>query len=161
MPALCEALHCDRCFLYLRKPETHQGRVTHCYRTDPKWVDLTNADWIDEGNVADVDPLMAIAFRTDEIIYVSDVETASPDVINLAYEQEFFKHRALIHLPIYHDGKLYAIVEPSVFDQPHQWTASDRAIMAELQTRLPPLVISYLELGGHEHSDPTAPNYPD
>lgn len=161
MPALCEALHCDRCFLYLRKPETHQGRVTHCYRTDPKWADLTDVDWIDEGNVAEIDPLMEIAFRTDETVYVDDVETASPDVINLAYEQEFFKHRALIHVPIYHDGKLYAIVEPCVFDQPRHWTESDRAIVAELQTRLPPLVIRYLQVGGHEPSNPATTGYPD
>lgn len=161
MPALCEALRCDRCFLYLRKPETHQGRITHCYRTDPKWADLTNPDWIDEGNVAEIDPLMEIAFRTDEIIYVEDVETASSDVINLDYEQEFFQHRALIHVPIYDDGKLYAIVEPCVFDHPRQWTESDRAIVTELQTRLPPLVISYLESGGHERSDLTITNYPD
>jgi GAF domain-containing protein len=160
MPALCEAWHCDRCFLYLRKPEANQGRITHCYRIDPKWADLTDADWMDEGNIAEIDPLMEIAFRTDEPIYIDDVETATPDVINLAFEQEFFKHRALIHVPIYHDGKLYAIVEPCVFDQPRQWTDADRAIVTALQNRLPPLVIQYLETGGHETS-PVSTTYPD
>lgn len=144
MPALCETLECDRCFLYLRLPETNQGRITHCYRINPKWADLTDADWVDEGNIAEIDPLMEIAFRTPEAIYVDDIEAASREIINLEYEREFFKHRALIHAPVYQDGKLYAIVEPCVFDHPRQWTDSDRSVTAQIQTRIAPLVVSYL-----------------
>jgi GAF domain-containing protein len=34
MPALGEALECDRCFLYLRDPQTQMGRVPFCWGRD-------------------------------------------------------------------------------------------------------------------------------
>jgi GAF domain-containing protein len=32
LPLLGEALKCDRCFLYLRNPQTEMGKATHCWR---------------------------------------------------------------------------------------------------------------------------------
>ena len=144
LPALCEVLDCDRCFLYFRNPHTKVGTITHCYRRDPKWDDLTSEDWKPEGNIAEIDPLFAIAFQTPESVYVDDIETAGPDVVNLEFEREGYKHRALIHTPIYHDGLMYGILEPCVFEHPRVWTESDRQIISLLQEKLGPLAVDYL-----------------
>ncbi len=144
MPALCEALKCDRCFLYLRHPQTGQGRITHCYSRSPEYPNLTGGTWIQEGDVATKDPLMAIAFRTSEAVFVEDIETAGADIVNLTYEQERFGHRALIHAPIYYDGQLYGILEPCVFGYPRVWTERDRQITALVQERLGDLIASLL-----------------
>ena len=36
------------------------------------------------------DPLFAAALRTEPSIFVEDVETASPEIVNLAFEQQTF-----------------------------------------------------------------------
>ena len=141
MPALCDALACDRCFLYLRRPQTGQGRITHCYSHSPDDPNLTGGTWIEEGDdVAAKDPLMAIAFRTSDAVFVDDIETAAADVLNVVYEREGFGHRALIHAPIYYNGKLYGILEPCVFGQPRIWTEGDRQITAFVQEKLGDLI---------------------
>lgn len=144
MSALCDVWQCDRCFLYLRDPKTAQGRVTHCHSTSPEWEDMTRSDWVEEGDIASKDPLMAIAFRTSESIFVEDIETAGTEVVNLPLEQEVYKHRAFIHIPIYDQGQLCGILEPCVFGQPRIWTAGDRAIAPLIQEKLAPLVRQYL-----------------
>jgi GAF domain-containing protein len=145
MPAICEVLQCDRVFLYLRNPETQRGCITHCYCRDEKWENLAGVTWIEEGEIAQTDPLMAIAFRTEESVFVEDIETASPEVINLAYEQEKFRHRALIHTPIYCDRQLYGILEPCVFELPRIWTDANRRTISRLQARLGELAKAYVQ----------------
>ncbi|MGB3492575.1 MAG: GAF domain-containing protein [Elainellaceae cyanobacterium] len=145
MELLCQLLACDRCFLYLRDPDTRQGRVTHCYSIDIRWADLRGAAWIESDNIETKDPLMAIAFRTAEPVFVEDIETASADVINLDYERKEFGHRALVHAPIYGDGRLIGILEPCMFEQPREWTEADRELVAIAQEALTPIVLSYLE----------------
>ena len=144
MPALCEVLRCDRCFLYLRDPNTKQGRITHCYATSSEWEDMTRPDWEEEGEIAAKDPLMAIAFRTPEAVFVEDIETAGPAIVNLPFERDVYKHRALIHAPIYCQGQLCGILEPCVFNQPRVWTEGDRAVTALVQEKLAPAVNDYL-----------------
>jgi GAF domain-containing protein len=140
MPALCQALECDRCFLYLRHPQTGQGRITHCYSRSSDYPNLTGGTWIEEGDVSAKDPLMAIAFRTSEAVFVEDIETASEDVVNVVYEREGFGHRALIHAPIYYEGQLYGILEPCIFGHPRVWTERDRQITALVQEKLGDLI---------------------
>lgn len=147
MPALGEVLKCDRCFLYLRDPQRSQGRVTHCWSHKVD-ADLTGSSWIEEENIAEKDPLMTIAFLTPEAVFVEDIETATPDVVNLEYERESFGHRALIHAPLYFDGLLYGILEPCVFGEPRCWTASDRTVIVQVQEQLSPLVASYIRAIG-------------
>jgi len=101
MPALCSVMKCDRCFLYIRNPQTAQGRITHCYSHSPDFPNLVGANWVEEGDIAAKDPLMAIAFRVPEAVFVDDIETAGAEVVNLPYEREVFGHRALIHAPVY------------------------------------------------------------
>lgn len=145
MPALCQVLDCDRCFLYLRDPDSHQGQITHCYGRSPEFADLTGSTTIEADNIETIDPLMAIAFQTSEPVFVEDIETAGAEVVNLAYEREAFGHRALIHAPLYWQGKLYGILEPCVFGTPRIWTDQDRAVTVWVQEKLSPLVVSYLE----------------
>lgn len=145
MPALCNAMKCDRCFLYIRHPPTQQGCITHCYSRNPDFPNLAGANWIEEGDIAAKDPLMAIAFRTPEAVFVDDIETAGVEVVNLLYEQQVFGHRALIHAPVYQNGHLYGVLEPCVFEHPRVWTKSDRSLTAFVQDRLGSLVVSYLE----------------
>ncbi len=140
MSALCQLLDCDRCFLYVRRPKTGQGRITHCYSRSSEYPDLTGGEWVEEGDVAAKDPLMAIAFRTPEAVFVEDIETAGAEVLNLDYEREGFGHRALIHAPIYHDGELCGILEPCVFGQPRDWTEGDRQITALVQEKVGNLI---------------------
>jgi len=145
MAALCEVLRCDRCFLYLRNPQSAMGAITHCYRQDPKWDDLTSPGWSSEGEVATIDPLFATALRTEVPVYVDDVDTAGPEVLNAEFERQDFKHRALIHAPIYCNGQMRGILEPCVFDHPRQWTEGDRQVITQLQQRLSPIVMAYLQ----------------
>lgn len=146
MSALCEVLRCDRCFLYIRNPAIQTGQITHCYGRSAQWPDLTGATWVEDNKVAALDPLMALAFRTPEAIFVDDIETAGVDVINLDYERSQFGHRALIHAPIYHEGELYGILEPCVFEQPHEWTDGDRRVIDWVQSTLPELIVHYLNM---------------
>lgn len=142
MSALGEILMCDRCFLYIRDPLQHQGKITHCWSIDGQETGWIGADWIEDPNLPE-DPLMTIALRTSEAVFVDDVETAGPDIVNLRYEREVFQHRALIHAPIYSSDLLIGIVECSVFKVPRPWTSDDRALIAALQIKLAPVVLSY------------------
>jgi GAF domain-containing protein len=143
MPALCEVLRCDRCFLYLRNPKTNRGTITHCYSRNPEFANLTGSTFT-EAEAAN-DPLMAMAFRTSEAVFVEDIETAGVEVVNVVYEREFFGHRALIHAPIYYDDQLYGILEPCVFEQPREWTVDDRSIIHLVQQRSAPFVFKSLQ----------------
>lgn len=143
MAILCDVLSCDRCFLYIRDPETGQGKITHCYSVSPHYADLTGVSWIETADIADHDPLMAIAFQTSEAVFVNDIETAGTAIVNLTYEREQFGHRALIHAPIYAEGNLHAVLEPCVFEKPRTWSKHDRAIISMVQEKLSPLVMQY------------------
>jgi len=52
------------------------------------------------------------AFRRQRV-FVEDILTASSETLNL-FEQKQFRHRALIHAPIYQDGQLFGIIEPCI-----------------------------------------------
>ena len=148
MPALCEVLKCDRCFLYLRNPQDNKGKITHCWRNSSQWHDLSGSNWIEEGDIAGKDPLMAMAFRTPEAVFVEDIETAGPKVVNLTYEREEFGHRALIHAPLYYDELLFGILEPCVFETPRVWTKNDRQVVAGVQEKLGLLAATYVRQVG-------------
>lgn len=131
LPALGEVFQCDRCFLYLRSPHTHIGKVVYCWCRSPQYPDVTNAEWTEEPeSLPFEDPLFAAALRTEESIFVEDVETASHKVVNLAFEQKHFGHRALIHAHLCFDHLLWGILQPCVFGQPRVWTDKDRSVIA-------------------------------
>lgn len=87
---------------------------------------------------------MAIAFRTLEAVFVEDILTASSETLNLAFEQKQFRHRALIHAPIYQDGQLFGIIEPCIFETPRVWTEWERFIIANSQDKIEPLAAAYV-----------------
>jgi len=146
LPALVEVLNCDRCFLYLRNPETRMGKATHCWRRSDQYPNILDPDWKEEpASLPDDDPLFAAALRAEPSVYVEDVETAGPTVVNRAFEQENFGHRALIHAHLRQDGQLWGILQPCVFNQPRIWTDDDRSLMTQLEQKITPLAIHYVQ----------------
>jgi len=146
MAVLGKSLDCDRCLLFLRQPATGLSRMTHGWSKKPQF-ELARDDrgWQPEpaSLVAD-DPMFAEALRNPNALYIDDIKTADPALVNAAYELENFGHRALIHAPIYHDGQMYGILEPCVFGAPRRWNDRDRNTVDFVQDRIAPLVARYV-----------------
>lgn len=146
LPALGGVLQCDRCFLYLRAPQTQIGKIAFCWRRSDRFPDVTDPDWKAEpASLPNEDPLFAAALRTEPSIFVEDVETASPEVVNRDFERENFGHRALIHAHLCHEGQLWGILQPCVFEQPRVWTQRDRSIITQLDPKITPLAVAYVK----------------
>lgn len=146
MPALGEFLQCDRCFLYLRDPHTRLGRVPVCWVRSSEIPTVYDPDWKPEPEtLPDDDPMFAAALRTDPSIFVEDVNTATPEVLNAKFERENFGHRALIHAHLCQEGQLWGVLQPSVFDRPRHWTDSEHKMMHELVQNLTPLAVIYVK----------------
>jgi len=146
LPVLGEMLQCDRCFLYSRNPETKFGRVSHCWRQNQNIPDMREPDWkLEPAGLAKEDPMFAAALQAAPSIYVEDVETVDPKVVNKEFERYNFGHRALIHAHITQDGQLWGILQPCVFGQKRIWSECDRAIITQLETKLIPVIIDYVK----------------
>lgn len=146
LPILGEVLQCDRCFLYVRNPQTKFGRVSHVWRRNQNIPDAGDHEWkLEPAGLAEEDPMFAAALQTAPSIYVEDVETADPKVLNKEFERNGFGHRALIHAHLCQDGQLWGILQPCVFGQKRIWSESDRAIITQLESKLVPLVIEYVK----------------
>lgn len=146
MPALAGALECDRTFLYLRYPDTRMGKVPFCWCRSADIPTVLDVDWKEEPkSLPDEDPMFAAALRTAPSIFVEDVETASPDVLNKDFEQKNFGHRALIHAHICHDGQLWGVLQPSMFGKPRVWTDEERSLIATIVEKITPLAVSYVK----------------
>jgi len=145
LPVLCDVLESDRAFLYLRNPFTRAGKTPYCWqrRQDVPNV-ATFTVQVEPESLPKEDPLFAAALRTDPSIFVEDVETADPRVVNLAFEQKSFGHRALIHSHLCQDGMLWGVLQPSIFDRPRIWSEFDRAIVAQIEHKLTPLAVMYV-----------------
>ena len=145
VPALGEVLNCDRVFLYLRNPETQRGRVPYCWRRNSKYPDVTGTEWKKEPeSLGEEDPLFAAALRTKPSIFVEDVETASPEVVNKDFEAKVFGHRALIHAHLCSDGLLWGVLQPCIFDRPRVWTDFDRQVIAAVTEKISPLAVAFV-----------------
>jgi len=146
MTFLGEALHCDRCFLYLRNPSSSIGKVTHCWRRNSQFPNLLDPDWKPEPeSLPDEDPLFAAALNAEPSIFVEDVETADPSVVNREFEQANFGHRALVHAHLVKNGQLWGVLQPCVFGQPRVWTDRDRAVINQVEQAITPLAISLVK----------------
>lgn len=149
LPALGEVLQCDRCFLYLRNPHTKIGKIPYCWRRREQYPDVTDSEWKEEPeSLPNKDPLFAAALRTEESIFVEDVETASSEVVNRDFEEKNFGHRALVHAHLCQDGLLWAILQPCVFGQPRVWTEFDRKAIAQIEKKIAPLAVAYVKAAG-------------
>jgi GAF domain-containing protein len=149
LPALGEVLQCHRCFLYLRNPQTKIGKIAYCWRRSDEYPDVTDSDWKEEPeSLPNEDPLFAAALRTEPSIFVEDVETANPEVVNRDFEAKNFGHRALIHAHLCEDSLLWGILQPCVFGQPRVWTDFDRFVIAQVEKKITPLAVAYVKAGG-------------
>nr|WP_225938808.1 GAF domain-containing protein [Kovacikia minuta] len=146
LPELGNVLNCDRCFLYLRNPFEKIGKVTHCWRRSPQFPNIGDPDWQQEPeSLLQEDPLFAASVRAEPSIFVEDVETASPEVVNLAFERKHFGHRALIHSHLIEAGLLWGVLQPCVFNQPRVWTEFDRNLIAQVEQAITPLAIAVVK----------------
>ncbi len=151
LPELGEILKCDRIFLYVRNPNTKSGKVQACWRRSSDIPDITDRKWKQEpASLATEEPLFAAALKTQPSVYVEDVETASPDVVNREFEHSSFGHRALIHAHLCQDNQLWGILQPCIFGHPRIWSASDRDVVTQVEKQLTPLVVNYIKGKGVE-----------
>jgi GAF domain-containing protein len=146
MIAIAEVLAADRCFLYVRDPETRLSKVAFCFCCDQTVPDLTGDRFKPDSLGLEVkDPLFAAALSCCPSVFVNDVETADPQVVNRDFEKEQFGHRALIHAHLCSGGNLWGILQPCVFGCPRQWTDSDRQLIEMAVDRATPLVKRYVQ----------------
>jgi GAF domain-containing protein len=144
LPALCEALQVDRCFLHLRNPQTRMHQNL-CWRRSSEMPDTSTKGWELEGEWEREDPMFAAALRTDPSIFVEDIETAGAEVLNVEFERKNLGHRALVHAHICQDEQLWAILQPCVFEHPRVWSEFDRSVINQVVEKLKPWVISYVQ----------------
>lgn len=146
MQAIAQHLNCDRCFLYLRDPETRLGRVPFCWTRSADVPTVYDEDWKPEPeSLPSEDPMFAAALATKPSIFVEDVNTASLETLNSQFEQENFGHRALIHGHICHNDQLWGVLQPCLMNEPRSWTTNDRELMAEIIDRITPIVVAYVQ----------------
>ncbi len=140
-----KALAVDRCFLYVRQPDRQHGRIAFCWRKDDTIPDVIQPDWqADTTDLPAEDPLFRAAFTMKPSVYVDDVETAGPDVLNRNYEHKTFGHRALVHAHITRDGQLWGILQPAVFGRPRVWTPDDKTQIEAILPLLQPVIAAYV-----------------
>jgi GAF domain-containing protein len=141
-----EAVHADRCFLWVRKPSTRQGRAAFVWRRDESVPDVTPElkAWMDETRLPAEDPLYAAALARRPSVYVNDVRVAPREVLNRDFEDRYFGHRALIHAHVVGDGELWAVLQPCVYGQPREWKQADRDLIEPLLSRLAPVVKAFV-----------------
>ena len=147
LPAVCEMLQTDRCFLMVRNPQTRLYRV-FCWRRSNELPDETTLKWEKEQEWEQYDPLFAAALRADDSIFVEDIETAGAAVLNVEFERKNFGHRALIHAHLRQDGQLWGILEPCIFGHPRVWSEFDRALTIQVVEQLTPIVLEYVKAAG-------------
>jgi len=143
MPSSCTALSVDRCFLYLRDGATKRGGTIASWSMSDEFRDMRGPFQPEIDDLFTVDPMMGIASREPEALFIDDVETAGPEILNLEFEKDF-GHRALIHAPVYDEGELLGILEPCTFGEPHPWTDADRSLTAAVQAQLGPVAAAWL-----------------
>lgn len=106
---------------------------------------IYDPDWkLEPTALAENDPMFAAALNLQPSIFVEDVETASPRVLNRDFERETFGHRALVHAHLCSEQKLWGILQACVFDEPHSWSQSDRQLVERAVSWLTPFAIDYV-----------------
>lgn len=141
------ALQADRCFLYVRQPDQGRGRTAFCWRKHQGIPDKNTIqpDWeSDTDELPALDPLIRAALAMKPSVYVDDVKTASPQVLNQRFEEETFGHRALIHAHIQRDNKLWGILQPCMFGSPRHWTDEEKTQIEAILPRLQPVIAAYV-----------------
>ena len=89
--------------------------------------------------------MFAAALRAENSIFVEDIETASPSILNREFERTNLGHRALVHAHLRQDGLLWGILQPAVFGQLRVWTEDDRLLIEQVVEKLTPIVVGYVK----------------
>ena len=148
MPAVGTFLNSDRCFLYLRDPETRLGRVSFCWVRHPNIPLVYDKAWkLEPASLPDVDPMFAAALRAEPSIFVEDVETAKPDVLSQEFERKNFGHSALIHAHLCQDKRLWGVLQPCVFGRPRRWTVAEQEAIDQIVQIITPKAVAYVHAG--------------
>jgi GAF domain-containing protein len=146
MAEVVKLLKCDRCFLYVRHPQTRLGKAAFCFCRNNKIPDVTGNQWQRESfSLEKQDPMFAAALQCQPHIFIEDVETAAPEIVNRDFEKKHFGHRALIHAHLCREGQLWGVLQPCVFFKPRIWTKPDRQIIKAIAEKTTPLVVKYVE----------------
>lgn len=145
MRAIAEFLQCDRCFLYLRQPQTRMGRVPFCWVRSSDIPTVYDQDWKPEPtSLPDEDPMFAAALRTEPSLFIEDVETARSDQLNRQFEQKNFGHRALIHAHLCQDQQLWGVLQPCLMARSRHWTETERQTMNQIIQHITPIAVNYV-----------------
>lgn len=142
-----KALNADRCFLYVRQPDQGRGRTAFCWRKNEDVPDKNTVqpNWqADTDELLAEDPLIRAGLAMKPSVYVDDVETAGPEVLNRQFERETFGHRALIHAHIQRDNKLWGILQPCMFGSPRHWTDEEKSQIEAILPCLQPVIEAYV-----------------
>ena len=143
--AIAQYLQADRCFLYVRDPQTRYGKAAFCYCRRRDVPDVSSDEWEQEKPELEAkDPMFAAALSCKPTVYVEDVKTAAPEVVNRDFEAQEFGHRALIHAHLCEAGELWGILQPCVFGNPRHWSVGDREFIDLAVDKLTPLVKQYV-----------------
>ena len=144
--AIANALEVDRCFIYVRDPQTRYGCPAFCYCRRNDVPDVSSKEWELERpeDLEAVDPMFAAALNCQQTVYVEDVTTADPQKVNRDFEAREFGHRALIHAHLCESGELWGILQPCIFDRPRRWTDEDKQIIELAVNNITPLIKQYV-----------------
>ena len=140
------AVGADRCLMFLYEPDKGLSRCTHAWQARPEWALARLSDAWEPlpPDLPQEDPMFAMALRSPEALYIDDVMTADPGLVNGPYELENFGHRSLIHAPLLENGRLYGILEPCTMAEPRSWTQADKTVTVWTQERLLPVAKRYI-----------------
>jgi len=155
LPALGEVLEVDRVFILSRNPQTRIYQII-CWRRTQDLPDVSTDGWQPEQEWEKEDPMFAAALQTKDSIFVEDIETASPTVLNREFERKYLGHRALVHAHLCQDKLLWGILQPCVFGHPRKWSDFDRFVIAQATQRLTPVVIRYVKTFTSNSQSPIA-----
>jgi GAF domain-containing protein len=145
MPAIGEFLKADRCFLYLRDPQTKLGRVPFCWLRTADIPQIYNDNWnLEPESLTSEDPMFAAAVCAQPSIFIEDITTTSDRIVSRQFEAENFGHRALIHAHLTHDSQLWGVLQPCLFDRPRNWTPAERHTIDSIVKLITPTAIDYV-----------------
>ncbi|MGB3308448.1 MAG: GAF domain-containing protein [Nodosilinea sp.] len=146
LAVLGQQLRCDRVFLYLRSPNSQLGRVPVCWRAQRSVPIVYDPTWkLEASDLPKADPMFAAALNAQPSIFVEDVETAGPEVLNREFERQTFGHRALVHAHLCLEQKLWGILQACVFDTPRAWNQRDRQLIEQAVAWLTPIAMTYVK----------------
>lgn len=145
MPALGKFLKSDRCFLYLRDPETCLGMVPFSWMRNETIPKIYDTSWkLEPDDLSRKDPMFAAALRTEPSIFVDDISIADVKTLNRQFENQSFGHRALIHAHLCQDNQLWGILQPCVFNHARHWTQTEQQVVNQTVQIITPLAIDYI-----------------